>query len=80
MHHEFSYLKYLLLSLLFFKSTGAAFNLPTSISSTFDFKLMTLVGTLITLLMSILSTSAFKAIKYFLAAKSDVSTPVALSH
>ena len=36
-----------------------------------------LVGTLTNLLISSLSTSAFKAIKSFLATKSDVSTPVA---
>ena len=58
-------------------STGTVFNLPTSKSSTFDFKLFQLVGTSKNLLMSSLSTSAFKAIKSFLAAKSDVSTPVA---
>ena len=64
-------------SLNVFMSTGTVFNLPTSKSSTFDFKLFQLVGTSKNLLMSSLSTSAFKAIKSFLAAKSDVSTPVA---
>ena len=64
-------------SLYFFKSIGLVFNLPISKSSTFLFKLFKLVGTLTNLLMSSLSTSAFKAIKSFLAAKSDVSTPVA---
>ena len=68
-------------SLIFFKSTGTAFNLPTtSKSSTFVFKLFELVGTLTNLLMSSLSTSAFNAIKSFLAAKSDVSIPVAWSN
>ena len=60
----------------FFKSTGIVFNLPTSKSFTFIFKLFTPVGKLASLLMSNLSTTAFKAIKSFLAAKSDVSMPV----
>ena len=55
------------------KSTGTVFNLPTSKSSTFIFKLFKLVGTLVSLLLSSLSTAAFKVIKTFLAAKSDVS-------
>ena len=59
----------------FFESTGTVFNLAISKSSVF--KLFKLVGTLTNLLMSYLSTSTFKAIKSFLAAKSDVSTPVA---
>ena len=44
-------------------------------SFTFIFRLFKLVGTLMGLLMSSLST--FKAIKGFLAAKSDESMPVA---
>ena len=64
-------------SLNFFKSAGTVFNLPTSKSSAFVFKLFKPVGILINLLMSNLSTSAFKAIKSFLAAKSDVSTTAA---
>ena len=55
-----------------FKSTGMVFNLPTSKPSTFVFKSFELVGTLTSLLMSNLSTSAFKAIKYFLVDTSDV--------
>ena len=51
-------------SLNFFKSTGTVFNLPTSESSTFAFKLFKLVGTLNNLLMSSLSTAAFKAINH----------------
>ena len=63
-------------SLNLFKPAGAAFNLPTSESSTFVFKLSKIVGSLVSLLMSSLSGSAFKAIYLFLTAKSDVSTPV----
>ena len=48
--------------------------LPTSKSFTFVFKLFKLVRTLTNLAMSSLS------IKSFLAAKSDVSTPVACSN
>ena len=62
------------------KSAGTVFNLSTSKSSVFDFKLFKLVGTLTSLLMSNFSTLAFKAIKYFLAAKSDVSIPVVCSN
>ena len=47
-------------SLNFFKSTGTVFNLPTSKSSTFVFILLELVGTLVSLLISSLSTSALK--------------------
>ena len=57
---------------IFFKSTGTVFNLPTSKSSTFVYKLFKPVRTLVSLLMSNLPTSAFKAMKYFLAAKADV--------
>ena len=55
------------------------FNLPASKSSSFVFKLFKLVGTSINLLMSSLSTSAFKATKTFLADKLDVPTLVACS-
>ena len=55
-------------SLYFFKSTERFSNLPTSKSSNFVFKLIKLVGTLDSLLMSSLSTSDFKGIKSFLAA------------
>ena len=51
-------------------STGTVFNLPSPKSSIFIFKLFKIVGTLINLLMSSLSNSAFKATKSFLAAKS----------
>ena len=61
----------------FFKSIRTVFNSQFSISSTFVFKLFKLVRTLTNLAMPNLSTSAFKAIKSFLAAKSDVPTPVA---
>ena len=61
-------------------STGTVFNLPTSKSSPFVFKLFKRVGTLTTLLMSSLPASPFEAKKYFLAAKSDVSKPVASSN
>ena len=64
----------------FLKSTGTVFNLPTSKSSTFVFKLFKPVETLVNLLMCSLSTSAFKAIESFLAAKSDISIPVACSN
>ena len=47
-------------SLNFFKSTGTVFNLPTSKSSTFALILLELVGTLVSLLISSLSTSALK--------------------
>ena len=59
---------------------GAVFNLPTSKLSTFVFKLFKLVGTFVNLLMTCLSPSAFKAMKSFLAATSDVSIPVAFSN
>ena len=49
-------------SINFFKSTVAVFNLPTCKSFTYVFKLLKLVGTLFSLLMSSLPTSAFKAI------------------
>ena len=66
-------------SVTFFKSTETVFDLPISQSSTFVFKLFELVGTLTNLLISNLSTSAFKARKFFSAVKSDVLTPVARS-
>ena len=50
----------------FFKSLETVFNLSTSKSPTFAFQLFRLVGTLVSLVMSSLSNSAFKA------AKSDV--------
>ena len=68
------------MSLNYFKSTRTVFSSPTSESSTFVFKLFKLVGTLTSLLMCSLSTSAFKAMKSFLAAKLDVSMPVASSN
>ena len=57
------------------QSTGTVFNLLKSKSSTFVFKLFKPDWTLTHLLMSILITSAFKAIKYVFAAKLDVSSP-----
>ena len=53
------------------------FNITASKSSTFIVKTLKLVGTLTNLLMSSLLTPAFKAKKKLLAAKLDVSTPVA---
>ena len=67
-------------SLNFFKYTEKVFSLPTSKSFTFVFKVFKLDGTLTSLLISTLSTSALKAIKSFLATKSDVSTHVAWSN
>ena len=64
----------------FSKLTGPAFNLRTFKSSTFVFKIFYLVETLTNFLMPNLSTSAFKAIRSFIAAKSDASTPVAWSN
>ena len=46
----------------------------------FAFKLFKLVGTFASLLMSSLSVLPFKEIESFLAAKSDVSTPVTWSN
>ena len=66
-------------SLKVFKATVTVFNLPTSKSFTFVFKLFKLIETINLLLFS-LPTSAFKAMKSFLAAKSDASTPVAWSY
>ena len=61
-----------------FKSTGKVFNLSTSKSSTYIFKLSRPVRTLTNLLMSSLSTTPFQAIKLLtnLAAKLGVSTSV----
>ena len=61
-----------------FKSTGKVFNLSTSKSSTYIFKLSRPVRTLTNLLMSSLSTTPFQAIKLltYLAAKLGVSTSV----
>ena len=66
-------------SLKVFKATVTVFNLPTSKSFTFVFKLFKLIETINLLLFS-LPTSAFKTMKSFLAAKSDASTPVAWSY
>ena len=52
-------------SFTFVKSTGTAFILLTSKSSTFVFKVFKLVGALTNLAMPNLPTSAFKAIKSF---------------
>ena len=65
------------MSLNFFKSIGTVFNLPTSKSSRFIFKLFWSVGILTGLLISSVSTSACKAMKSFLAARLHISTPVA---
>ena len=64
-------------SLKFAKSMETVFNITASKSSTFIVKTLKLVGTLTNLLMSSLLTPAFKAKKKLLAAKLDVSTPVA---
>ena len=69
-----------MISLNFVKSTETVFNLATSKSYIFVFKLFKLLVTLINLVMSSLRTSAFKLRKSFLAAKSDVSTPIAWSN
>ena len=63
----------------FFKSIGTVFSLSAFKSSAFVFKLFKPVGILTNLLRSSLSSSVFKAIKS-LAARSDVSTPVAGSN
>ena len=60
-------------SLIFFQVYRNSFEFT---NSTFVFKLFKLVGTLTNLAISNLSASIFKAIKSFLAAKSDVLTPV----
>ena len=60
-----------------FKPTGRVFNFQTFKLPTFVFELSKLVETLTNLLMSSLPTSAFKAIKSFLAGK---SMPVAWSN
>ena len=62
---------------LVFKSIGTVVNLPTSKSSTFVSELLKLVGTLTSLAIPNLSSSAFKPKKSFLPAKSDISTPIA---
>ena len=66
-------------SFRFFISRGLVLNLPTVNSSTFDYNVLKLVETLAFLSMSNLSTLPFKATKAFLAARSDVSMPVACS-
>ena len=63
-------------SIDFFKSKETDFNLPTSKSSTFTFKLLKLGETSTSLLMSNLSISGFNAMTSFLVAKLDVPTPV----
>ena len=67
-------------SLNFCKFAGTVFNLPTSKSSTFVFKLFKLVGTLNSLSMSSFPTSAFKAMISSLAANLDVSMAVPCSN
>ena len=52
-------------SLNFFKSIGTIFHLPTSNPFIFVFELFKLVLTLVSLSMSSLSTSTFKAINSF---------------
>ena len=54
------------ISLTFFKFTGMTSDLPIPKSSTFVFKWLKLVGTLTKLLMSSLSTLAFKKVKKLL--------------
>ena len=61
----------------FFKSIETVFNLSTSESSTFVLKLFKALGALTNLLKSSLATSAFKAMKFLSADKSDVPTAVA---
>ena len=61
----------------YFLNLQEHFNLPTSKSSIFVFKLFKPVGPLTNSLMSSLSTSALKPTKSFLATKSDVSASVA---
>ena len=48
--------------------------------STFAISLLKVVGMLVSLLMSNLSTSAFEAIRSYVAAKSDVTISVAYSN
>ena len=66
-------------SLYVFKPTGTVFNLPTSKSPTFVFKLFKLVETSVSWFMSSLLTSAFKVRKNFLTTQSDASMPVSCS-
>ena len=56
---------FLTTSVKFFQSTGTDFDIQTCKLTNFGFKLFKLVGTLVSLLMSNLSSSAFKAIKSF---------------
>ena len=70
----------LTMSLIFLKSTGTGLNLSAPESSTFVFKLFKLLGTLTNLLISSLTISALKAINSLLAAKLNVSAPVASSN
>ena len=55
-------------SLNFFRPVETVFNFSSSKSFTFVFKLIKSVGTLTSLLISSLSTRAFKATKFLLAA------------
>ena len=64
-------------SFIFYKFTGTVFKLPASKSFTFIFKSFKLVRTLVIFLISSFLSSSFKAIKSFLAAKSDVSMSAA---
>ena len=64
----------------FVKTIEKILNLPTSKSSTFDFELFISGGTITNLWMFSLSTLAVKAIKFSLAANSDVSTPLAFAN
>ena len=70
----------LTMSLIFLKSTGTGLNFSAPESSTFVFKLFKLLGTLTNLLISSLTISALKAINSLLAAKLNVSAPVASSN
>ena len=64
----------------FFKSIVTVVSLSKSKSFTFTYKFFKLVGTLTNSAMSNFLTSAFKRIRSFLAAKSDVSTSVTWSN
>ena len=64
----------------YIRSTETVFNLPLSKSFTLVFMLFKLARALTSLLMPSFSTSVFKTIKALLAAKSDVSVPVAYSY
>ena len=88
-HQNFCSLNYLLLNIVYFKSscniffnhislsffefTRTVLNLSASKSFTFIFELFKQLGTLTNLLISTFSTSAFKVIKSLLTAKLDLS-------